>query len=270
MEKNMAKETHYTSNPLKLAVDGTKLLFQKAPMVAIVLAVFAALSARSGFNDPATAPAGDPPAPGSPELDTTMIIFFVIFGLVVLFGVLVLSAILTGISSYTAAEIAKGREVSFKQAARATFDRLWSFVGLQLLIIAKVILWSLLFIVPGIVMAFRYSLANLSFFDDTKKLKGNAAIKDSIALTKNAWVTTFGTQAFFNIITLGLITPIVDTGSKAALYQQFTALEKAGAEKPKPHTLSYVAIAISVVIAIIALGLLVALISGGASTSTEI
>lgn len=270
MEQNMSKEIQHTSNPLKLAVDGTKSLFQKAPMVAIVLVIFSALSARIGSNDSATPPAGGPPVAGSPELDATMIVFFVIFGLIVLFGVLILGSILTGISSYTAAEIAKGREVSFKQAARATFDRLWSFVGLQLLIIVKVLLWALLFIVPGIIMAVRYSLANLSFFDDEKKLKGNAAIKDSIVLTKDAWVTTFGTQAFFNIITLGLITPLIDTGSKLALYQQFTALEKTGAPKPKAHTLSYVAIAISVVLAIIALGLLVALMANSAFTSTEV
>jgi hypothetical protein len=252
----MVKKTDVTNNPLKIAVDGTKLLFQKAPMVAIILAIFSSLSVSGGFGGPSTPPPDSNPVVTSPAIDAVMIVFFVIFILVILFGVLILGSIFTGISSYTAVEIAKGREVTFRQAARATFNQLWSFVWLQLLTTLKVLAWALLFIVPGIIMAVRYSLANLSFFDDSKKLKGNAAIKDSIALTKGAWLTTFGTQTFFSIITFGLIAPIIDAGSKAGLYRQFTALEKAGAPKPKAHVLSWVTLGLAIFLAIAGLALL--------------
>jgi hypothetical protein len=253
----MAKETQYTSNPLRLAVDGTKSLFQKAPMVAIVLAILSSLSVTGNYGNSSTPTTPEAaPVDLNPAADAVMLVFVVVFILVALFGVLIVWSILTGIASYSAAEIAKGREVTFKQAAKATFDRLWSFVWLQLLTVLKVLAWTLLFIVPGIIMAVRYSLANLSFFDDTKKLKGNAAIKDSIALTKGAWLTTFGTQAFFSIITLGLIAPIIDAGSKVALYRQFTALEAAGAPKPKAHVLSWVTLGLCILLALIGVGIL--------------
>jgi hypothetical protein len=101
-------------------------------------------------------------------------------------------------------------------------------------------------------MAFRYSLANLSFFDDKKKFTGNAAIKDSLELTKGAWLTTFASQTFLNIITLGSIGPIVNTGSKVMLYRQFSALQQTNAPKPKAHALSWVTLGLTLFIAIIA------------------
>lgn len=251
----MPKEMNYINNPLKIAVDGAKLVFQKAPMVAIVLAILSALGAGSYSSNQAT-----PPVEGGgvvdAAIDPIMIAVLIVVAAVFLFGALVVGSIITGIFAYTAAEVAKGRDVSFKQAAKATLDRLWSFVWLQILTVAKILLWTLLFIVPGIIMAVRYSLANLSFFDDSKKLTGNAAIKDSLALTKGAWITTFGAQVFFNIITLGLISPIVDTGSKAMLYRQFSALQKANTSKPKPHALSWVTLGLFVLIIVVAVGLL--------------
>lgn len=251
----MPKETQYTNNPLKIAVDGTKMLFQKAPMAAIILAVLSALGASKGFNE--STPTGPKDMPGEivttgAAVDPAVVVVIVIVAAVILFGILIIGSILTGIFAYTAAEVAKGREVTFRQAVNATFDRFWSFVGLQLLTIVKVLLWSLLFVIPGIIMAFRYSLANLSFFDDKKKFTGNTAIKDSLELTKGAWLTTFASQTFLNIITLGSIGPIVDTGSKAMLYRQFSALQQTNTPKPKAHALSWVTLGFTLLIAIIA------------------
>ena len=251
----MAKTMTYINNPLKIAVDGSKLLFQKAPMAALILAVLSALGASNYFGDSASTPPANTPM-GSPDaVDFAMIVVLVAIAIIFAFGALVVGSIVAGIFAYTSAEIANGREVTFRQAVKATMDRLWSFVWLQLLTILKVIGWSLLFIIPGIIMAFRYSLANLSFFDDKKKLTGNAAIKDSLALTKGAWVTTFAAQTFLNIITLGSIGPIVDTGSKAVLYRQFSAM-KDDELKPKPHPLSWVTLGLTILIVIIVIGLM--------------
>lgn len=248
----MTKRLVYINNPLRIAVDGTKLLFQKAPMAAIVLAFLSALGASSYFNEPAQDAEN---AAISPEITLTpeAVVGIVVVVAVFAFGALVIGSLISGIFAHTSAEIAKGREVTFRQSLKAISERLWSFVGLQLLIIVKVILWSLLLIVPGIIMAVRYSLASIAFFDDKKMLKGNAAIKDSLALTKDAWVTTFAAQVFMNIITLGMISPLVDTGSKAMLYRQFDELEQSGEPKPKAHALSWVTLGLSIVIAIIAL-----------------
>lgn len=251
----MIKETLYINNPLKIGVNGSKLLFQKAPMAALILAILSALGASNFFGDPTSTPPESAIVPEGAAIDAVTIAIIAFFILCLAFGLIVLGSIITGIFAYTSAEIANGREVTFRQAVKATTDRLWSFVWLQLLTVLKVLAWSLLFIIPGIVMAFRYSLANLSFFDEKKKLTGNAAIKDSLALTKGVWVTTFAGQMFLNIITLGVISWIVDTGSKAVLYRQFSAVNP-GEAKPKPHALSWVTLGLTILIVVILIGFL--------------
>lgn len=250
------QRTDYINSPLTIAIEGMKILFQKAPTVAIALAILSALGATNYVLGQPPATNESSPAAAGLDLDPVMIILIIIFVVVVALGVLIVGSIITGIAAYTAAELAKGHDVHFKQAVKATFARLWSFIWLQVLTAAKVILWSLLFIIPGIIMAVRYSLANVSFFDSDKKLTGNAAIKDSLALTKGAWVTTFGAQVFFNIITFGLISPIADTGSKAVLYRQLSASQQADTPKPKPHVLSLIALGLFVLVGVIAIGAL--------------
>lgn len=253
----MTLKSNHTNNPLTIAVEGAKLLFQKAPMAALILAVLSALNAVSYFSEESSVtPESGPHTVASETLEPAVLAMIIILGIILLFGALIVGSILTGIFAYTSAEIAHGREVTFRQAIKATFSRLWSFVWLQILTISKVLLWSLLLVVPGIIMAFRYSLANLSFFDQNKKLTGNAAIQDSVRLTKDAWLTTFSSQVFLNIITFGLISPIIDTGSKAMLYRQFTELERTNTPKPKPHTLSWVTLGVILLIVIVVISLL--------------
>ena len=252
----MPKKTTLTNNPLSIAVEGAKLLFQKAPMAALILALLSALNAISYFSEESSVATESSTPMAAGAVEPAVIIVAIILGLIFLFGVVVIGSIVTGIFAYTAAEIAHGREVTFRQAIKATFNRLWSFVWLQVLTVAKVVLWSLLLVIPGIIMAFRYSLANLSFFDENKKLTGNAAIQDSLALTKDAWLTTFSAQIFLNIITFGLISPIIDTGSKAMLYRQFTELERTHTPKPRPHALSWITLGVTLVIAVVAVSLL--------------
>lgn len=252
----MAKEIPYINNPLKIGVDGSKLLFQKAPMAALILAILSALGASNSFEGPGTPPPAEGTVvPMSPTVEVAAAVIIAFLILVLAFGLLLLGSLIAGIFAYTSVEIANGREVTFRQAAKATFERFWSFVWLQVLTTLKIIAWTLLFIVPGVIMAVRYSLANLSFFDDKKKLTGNAAIKDSLTLTKGAWVTTFAGQMFLNIITFGTISPIVDTGSKAVLYRQLSTI-KPGTAKPKPHALSWVTLGLSILIVILLIAFL--------------
>jgi uncharacterized membrane protein len=147
-----------------------------------------------------------------------------------------IAALFGGVSAYTSAKLAQGERVSIGRAFRESFERLWSFLWLQILIFVKVVLWSLLFIIPGIIMAVRYSLAGVAFFDDTKAVKGNAAIKESLRLTKNAWLTTYASNTLFNIITLGAIGNVLSIGTNAVLYKQYQA---SGDKKPAAHWLSW-------------------------------
>lgn len=285
----------YINNPFTIAIKGIGLLFQKAPMVALALVLLSAFAAsttapgaypaeeNASITESESALSDSPAADTLPDaaaqvgdaeivdmsgaMEPAMIIILAAIGVVLLFGALVIGSIITGVMSYTAAELAKGNDVSIKQATKATFDRLWSFIWLQVIITAKVLLWSLLFIIPGVVMAFRYSLANLSFFDSDKKLTGNAAIKDSLALTKGAWLTTFGAQMFFNIITLGIISPVVDTATKTVLYRQFVPLASSNSEKPKAHALSWISLGATILLAIVITSLMgYAFVNYGVST----
>ncbi len=258
----MATDKPYINNPFKIGVDGSKLLFQKAPLAALLLALLSAAGAVNYFDKSNYAlPPSAPPTPSDPATDVAVFVIVGFMIIVLAFGMLVVGSIINGIFSYTAAQIASGREITFRHALSATFARLWSFVWLQLLTVLKVVAWSLLFIIPGIVMAYRYSLANLSFFDENKKLTGNAAIKDSLALTKGAWLTTFAGQSFLSIITLGYIAPIVDTGSKAILYRQFNELQKTNSPKPKAHALSWVTLAVVILISLAGLAVAAVAIS---------
>jgi hypothetical protein len=252
----MTKESTYINNPLKIGVDGSKLLFQKAPMAALVLAVLSALGAGNYFNESGPAPSEGPVASAATSIDAVAVIFIIFLILLFAFGALVIGSWITGIFAYTSVEIANGREVTFRRAVIATRERLWRFVWLQLLTGLKVAAWALLFIIPGIIMAIRYSLANMSFFDEKKLLTGNAAIKDSLALTKGAWITTFASQTLLNLITLGAISPIVDTGSKALLYRQFNQLQRTDTPKPKAHVLSWVTLWVTILIVIVVTSLM--------------
>ena len=249
--------TDYINNPFTIALEGIKLLFKNATTVAIFLAIFSALTAGSYTyrNDANYDERTADNIEAFPVIEPSTAIVIGAIAVVVLFGVIVIASFLSGISAFTAAELANGRTVSFRQAARASFKRLWSFVWLQVLMGIKIFLWTLLFIIPGIVMAIRYSLANISFFDSTKNLKGNAAIKDSLALTEDGWRTTLAAQTLFSIITFGVIGPIVDVASKSILYKQFVAAQVKNEAKPPAHFLSQIIFAL-VLIAMIAIVLM--------------
>jgi hypothetical protein len=191
-----------------------------------------------------------------PNLEPSIILLVVVIAIVVLAVILFVSTVIGGVVAYGAARVSQGEEATLKEGLRATFDQFWSFLWLQVLMGLKIIAWSLLFIVPGIVMAFRYSLANIAFFD--KKLTGNAAIKHSLALTKGSWITTFASQTFFNFITFGVLTSLVETSSKAVLYRQFSATSLS--ERPKTHGLSIATLVISILFTIVVLLLIASLL----------
>lgn len=245
-----ATPSSYINNPFHIASDGLGVWFTKARNVAIFLLVVSGLlsihSTTSGKPTPPESLSVHGPTvsvPFEPALNAVFIIIPFLIIIITLFVFVVIS----GISAYAAAEASHGRTVTLRQAWRATLERFGEFFWLQVLTGLKVLLWSLLFIVPGIIMLVRYSLANIAFFD--KKLNANAALRESVALTYHSWTTTFAAQMFLNLITLGIIEPLVTIGAKTTLYRQLTTYRKE--DKPAPHVLSKVTLAISIVFAII-------------------
>jgi hypothetical protein len=255
--KPAQKHTPYINNPFFVAVEGLKLFFAKAVGVAVILIIVSALSHTNAiFTTPSPAQQTTqntssqfhpPQADISPNTVAVVVVLAVVIGAAVVIALLAAGTILTGITAYSNAQLANGKDAPLKEAWRATLNRFWSLLWLQTLTVLKVIAWSLLFIIPGIVMAFRYSLASTAFFD--KGLKGNAAIKESLALTKGSWITLFGAQTLFGLITFGTLNSLVSAGTTAVLYRQFrdTPLVK----RPKAHGLSIAVFVLAIVAVVV-------------------
>lgn len=254
--------SRYENNPFYVATNGLELLFKKAQTIGIVLAIFSALTAVGSL--PSTfgggsqqSPAEDPAQSGataSIPLEAWLVIGGAI-GVAIIIALLI-GLIVKGVADYTAARLARGEQVALSDAFRAVFENFWGYVWVNLLVLFKTLLWTLLFIIPGIVMSVRYSLSGVSFFD--KELRGDAAVQHSSKLVKGAWSTTFASQTLFNIITLGVLQTLLMPGTNAVLYGQ---LVSAGDEKPKAHILSRLTVVVVMALYGLLLLALIALLS---------
>ncbi len=230
----------YQTNPFTIAITGITLLFDLARGIGFLFVAIAIL----GLFAPDTTP-GNPEADqkAANEIINTVSAWgpnewLIAVGAtsIILLAIAMIGALFGGVSAYTSSRLAKGQPVSIGEAFREAFDHLWSFLWLQIIVGVKTFLWALLFIIPGIIMAVRYSLAGVAFYDNKKNLRGNAAVKESLRLTKGAWLTTYSSNALFNLITFGMISSIITTGVNAVLYRQY---DKLGDKKPDAHWLSW-------------------------------
>lgn len=229
----------WQNNPFLVDVDGFTKMFTYAKTIAIIFLVLSILSALSNAapNNPGRTADGEVKV--SPQIESIGVEqVLVLAGVVSVFviGFLLIAIFVTGVSDYAAHAVAQRRKVTLAEACKAVAARFPSYLLLQLLIFAKVLLWTLLFIVPGIIMALRYSLAGTSFF--AQKLSPSESIQHSLKLTKDGWMTTFASFGVFNLVTLGVISGVTQPGIQGVLYRQFSAYDKAGIPKPGAHLLS--------------------------------
>ena len=235
----------YVNNPFTIALRGITLLFDLARGVAFLLV---ALSVAGLFRADYSTNINNPKdaedafqqitAPLAGWSPTEWLVAVGAVAIITL-AIMMIGALLGGVSAYTSLRLSRGERVSLSEAFREAFQHLWSFLWLQIIVGVKTLLWTLLFIIPGIIMATRYSLASVAFFDEDKKLRGNAAVKESLRLTRGAWLTTYGTHTLFNFITFGVIASVITTGANAVLYRQFDKLDD---NKPEAHWLSWLAL----------------------------
>jgi uncharacterized membrane protein len=267
----------YENNPFTVAVDGLRLLFQLALPIAIVTIVISIAAMFTNMNQQLHVPSASAPALSSNNsaqdtLDAIQNeaaiakqdiqrafennlpeVLLIIGGVVLLF--IFFATILASILDYTAAHLSNGQKVTFSDALATSLREFFPYLWLRILVAVKIFLWSLLFIVPGIIMSVRYSLAGVSFYD--KSLGAQAATKDSSRLVKGAWLTTNASFTLFNLITLGLIQTILRPGTSAVLYRQLNEYDKKGKTKPKAHVLSWLTLIIPYILLILAVLLIV-------------
>lgn len=257
----------FENNPFYVATNGLDLLFKKALSLGILFAILSALSLFSGVpssffpksNEQSTltttskSPNADAAnfmnAIANVPLETWLFIALIIF-VIVAFATFV-TVVLRGISDVTSAHLARDESIGITDALKEVFRNFWGYLWVIIVTNVKIVLWTLLFIIPGIIMAIRYSLSGVVYFD--KKLKGNESVKESARLTKGAWLTTMASQNLLNIITLGFITPLLAPGTNAVLYRQYSATP---GTKPKAHILSWVTLIVPIIIAALLLFLL--------------
>jgi len=258
-KKTPSSHPHYENNPFFVASNGITLLFNLARGVAIMLLVLSILSLFSNTWSPSDS---DTFMQVVNNWTVTEWILAVGSASVIILAVIMVSALFGGVSAYTSAQLVHSKNVELREAFHEAFDSLWSYIWLQIIITVKVLLWTLLFIIPGIIMSVRYSLAGVAFFDEKKQLRGNAAIKESVKLTRGAWITTFASSALFNMLTFGAINGVVSAAVNAVLYKQFN--EIGDHDKPAAHWLSWVTLFLpAVFIGIVILVLIAAAIGIG-------
>ena len=265
----------YENNPFFIATNGLDLLFKKAQSIGIALAIIAGLSLLSSVPSyfvPGPSGQSEPAATAASKADEANFMntisnipaeVWIIVALVILLILTILvliGTVIKGVTDVTSAHIANDKTITISQALREVFANFWGYLWVQVVMSVKVFLWTLLFIIPGIVMSVRYSLAGVVYFD--KKLKGNASVVESARMTKGVWLTTFASQSLLNILTLGLITSILTPGTNAVLYRQFSKLEE---PKPRAHVLSWLTLIIPVILTILVLLLILLTIAAFAN-----
>lgn len=258
-----AKTVDYENNPFYIATKGIDLLFKHAQSVGIVIGIFLALSLLSSYSggfmpQQPSVTNTQPGADASVETNTNELTnffqqippqTFLLAGAGILLVALVVIAIvfyIQAVIDYTSSKLAKGQDVTIGHAMAAAMKGFWGYAWVKTIVGLKVFLWTLLFIVPGIIMAVRYSLSGISYFD--KNLHGNAAVRDSLALTKGAWLTTGAAQMIMHIVTLGMAGDLFAPGARAILYRQLSAVTAAGESKPKAHGLSWAVLILPIVL----------------------
>ena len=245
----MTKHTtaHYENNPFYIGLRGIQLLFKNAQSIGIFAAVLVGIGVLlntisniidvvNQMNEPTSSASDEFIATGSsPDLG----IFFIVAGVILLvtFIIMLLCLIPYGVLEYSAARLALGEKVTLKQAFSATLRNFLGYIWVYIIVMVKLFLWTLLLIVPGIIMSIRYTLAGTVFFAENKR--GNAAVKRSAELTKGAWFTTFAGHGLWNLITLGQITLIITPSANAILYRQLRDVTDSGVKKPNAHWLSW-------------------------------
>lgn len=258
------KETDYQNNPFIVALDGISGVFKYAKSIAIILIVLSILgflgNAASSVADVLTQESQEQTAASistpeaSPLNETQVISLIAAIGAILIIAtiiVFIISSFIKGIGDAAAAATANQKEITFGQAVSTTLRRFPGYLLLQLLIAVKLFLWSLLLIVPAIVMSVRYSLAGTAYF--ARDMKATEALKYSTAITKDGWFTTFASMGLFNVVTLGLLSGLSQIGTQSILFRQFDIYHTKNQQKPGPHGLS---IAFFVICVLLVLSLL--------------
>lgn len=252
---SLPKIAKYETNPFLIAITGIERVFRFAKPLAIIFLVASIIFMLLNFNISDTTSANiahefsqQTTTVGATDPGLTAV-FIGVVGLMVLIaaaGLFVLSSIVMGVTDVASSAAAKGKTITTSQAFEELFKDFGPYLKLRLIFTVKVFLWTLLFVLPGIYFFYRYYLAGVVFFAEGKR--GNAAIKESLRLTRGSWITTFASYNLLNILTFGATQMLLQSGSQAELYRNYRQTVDSGEAHPAPHWLSWVPIVVSILL----------------------
>jgi hypothetical protein len=252
----------YDSNPFTLAFNSFGRLFNTNAGWAIALLVIGIfsfiynmfgnliqLATMPGSSSNTTSsvemadkmPAASAAASSSDTNVAAVVLVVIGIFIIVLIMIIIFSAIATfisGVFTYVSIKSEEGHKVSFNEAFEETAKRFFRLYFAQLLAGLKIFGWSLLFIIPGIIAALRYTLLPYVVMGDTVGEKGvRSAHSSTKTIVKGRLMEVFGMATVAAIIPF--IGEILKLTGNAALYKQMKTYSDAGIEKPKVHWLNY-------------------------------
>lgn len=264
MDPVKTKENNdYISNPFRLVVASTKRLFNTNKNWAILILVLGMLSSFSSIGKStksSTTPVGSNVANTDVSTVVATVIIITVVVLVVSLLVSVLAVYIQGVLTYVALQSEKGQKATLSEATAAVRKRFGRLYWSQLLALVKIIGWTMLFIVPGIIASLRYALLGYVIMDESEN---NKSVKESHIRVK----TLVNTRLWevLGVSSTGIIPvfgTLFDVTGKAAQYNQLKKYHDQKLEKPKVHWLNYVMLIVfsAIFLAVVAMGIIFLLI----------
>jgi hypothetical protein len=164
------------------------------------------------------------------------LVILVIIGLITL--QLLIQTFIVGALTFVALENDAGRKASLSGAIDAVVARFRRLFLAQMLASLKIFGWTLLFIIPGIIAVFRYTLLPFVIMDESPKKRDVKSSHDRVKA-----IVSGRKREVFGVATVATIIPIIGAISQyvgnAALYRQLQVYKDQNSEKPPVHWLNY-------------------------------
>ena len=247
----------YDSNPFTLAFNALGRLFTTNVGWAIALLVVSffvfigqmmsnliqiasknSLQNSSQYSAPAASTHVASTTPVNVGLVVIIVLVLVLFVALIFTISTAISVFISGMFSYVAIQSEQGKSVNFSEAWSETTKRFWRLFKAQLLAGLKIIGWTMLFIVPGIVAAFRYTLLPFVIMGEPAKERGARSSHTlTKKLVKGRLMEVFGIATVAGIVPF--VGPVLRLSGNAALYDQLNEYNTLNKQKPKIHWLNY-------------------------------
>ncbi len=238
----------YQSNPFSLSFDKFGQFFEKnlwwaivliiVPIFSFFLQMLGAAIDTSSDNVHALSSSNSEVAPWLAVVAAFLVLFSALFAAVIIIASIAIGTFITGLFAYVALENNAGRSATFGKAVDAVVSRFWRLFLAQLLAFVKILGWSLLFVVPGIIAIFRYALLPYVILDEPASKKGVKTSHERVKTLVNG-----RKREVFGIATVATIIPIVgginQLVGNAALYRQLQVYSNKKLQKPPIHWLNY-------------------------------